>query len=243
MNADKPEHIAIIMDGNGRWAKAQHRTRFFGHQQGVHAARSAVECCLQQQIPYLTLFAFSSENWTRPSLEIKWLMRLLKRGINQELPQLHQNGIKVQFLGRHDRLSADILKQMAAAEHLTQDNDKLHLQIALDYGGRWDITQAMQKLARQVELGFLKPDDINEGLINNALSTHGIPEPDLLIRTSGEVRLSNFCLWQLAYSEFVFTDVHWPEFDADAFNHCLAEFSQRQRRFGLTSEQLELDHA
>ncbi|MDB5478778.1 MAG: di-trans,poly-cis-decaprenylcistransferase [Alphaproteobacteria bacterium] len=222
------QHVAIIMDGNGRWAQARGLPRVAGHKQGAEAVERIVRAAKEAGINYLTLFAFSTENWKRPEEEVTGLMALLRQYLRSKTVEMHKNNVRLKIIGDRTRLSADILASIDNAETLTRDNDGITVLIALSYSGRWDITQAMQKIAAQ-NIAF---GDITEELISAHLSTAGIPEPDLIIRTSGEQRVSNFLLWQGAYSEYFFTDVHWPDFDAGILALALQAYSQRDRRFG-----------
>lgn len=233
-----PRHIAIIMDGNGRWAKAQDRPRHHGHRAGADAARAVVEVCAEQGVEALTLFAFSSENWRRPEREVRTLMALFRRALERERARIHDNGIRLRVIGQRDQFPARLQDSMAATESLTSGNTGLQLTIAAGYGGRWDVTQAAQRIARLVELGKLKPDEVTETTLQQQLSLAELPEPDLFIRTGGEQRISNFLLWQLAYTELYFTATLWPDFGAEHFRDALSCFGQRRRRFGKTAEQL-----
>src|SRR5437763_778798 len=212
-----PRHVAIIMDGNGRWAAARGLPRFEGHRRGVEALRRAVRAAIDIGLRYLTVYSFSSENWTRPAQEISDLMGLLRRFIRHDLADLHRNRVRVRIIGGRDNLAPDICKLLVEAEELTAGNSGLTLVVAFNYGGRQELVGAIQKLAARVAAGELAPSDISTGLIAETLDTAGIPDPDLLIRTSGERRLSNFLLWQAAYAELVFLPIHWPEFDRAAF--------------------------
>jgi undecaprenyl diphosphate synthase len=230
-----PRHIAIIMDGNGRWAKQRLLPRVAGHRKGVDAVRSTVRACIERGVEFLTLFAFSSENWRRPAEEVSILMQLFLRALEQEVVKLHENGIRFRVIGDTARFEAKIRELIAAGEKLTAHNTRLTLTVAANYGGRWDIAQAAQKLiaanpaaARGFEPEALEP----------YLSMAYAPEPDLFIRTGGEQRISNFLLWQLAYTEFYFTELLWPDFDAAALDAAIASYQERERRFGRTSEQL-----
>jgi len=238
INTDVPEHIAIIMDGNGRWASRRRLPRRLGHQEGQKALRRIVEHCARQHVNYLTVFAFSSENWNRPEKEIKRLMELFMQTLDKEIASLHKNSVRVRFIGDLTAFSPEMQKKMAQAEHLTSINDRLIFNIACNYGGRWDLAQASRKLATDVAAGRLDPDSVNESTLASYLSLAGIPEPDLLIRTGGEQRLSNFLLWQLAYSEIYFSDILWPDFDEKCLDHAIMAFQQRERRFGRTSDQV-----
>jgi len=233
-----PRHVAIIMDGNGRWAKRRLLPRTAGHQAGVSAVRKTVEQCAKLGIEVLTLFAFSSENWRRPEEEVNVLMRLFDRALAQEAQRLHNNGIRLQVIGDRSAFSSNLQHRIADAEKLTKDNKGMTLLIAANYGGRWDITQAARHLAAQVEQGRMSAAEITEEKLASHLSFAGLPEPDLFIRTGGELRISNFLLWQLAYTELYFTEVLWPDFDGQELDRALAEYARRERRFGHTSEQL-----
>ncbi|RMX01929.1 isoprenyl transferase [Legionella jordanis] len=233
-----PKHIAIVMDGNGRWALSRGLLRVEGHRAGVEAVKTVIRCCLETGIPILSLFAFSSENWSRPSNEVEFLMQLFIDALGHEVKELHQHGIRLRFTGDRNGLSQKLQEQMQAAEKLTAENNRLTLNVVVNYGGKWDIVQATKTIARQILAGQLKPEDIDESLISNALSTHDLPDPDLFIRTSGEQRISNFFLWQLAYTELHFTDIHWPDFNVEEFRKALDSFSQRERRYGKTSQQI-----
>ncbi|KTD17339.1 polyprenyl diphosphate synthase [Legionella jordanis] len=226
------------MDGNGRWALSRGLLRVEGHRAGVEAVKTVIRCCLETGIPILSLFAFSSENWSRPSNEVEFLMQLFIDALGHEVKELHQHGIRLRFTGDRNGLSQKLQEQMQAAEKLTAENNRLTLNVVVNYGGKWDIVQATKTIARQILAGQLKPEDIDESLISNALSTHDLPDPDLFIRTSGEQRISNFFLWQLAYTELHFTDIHWPDFNVEEFRKALDSFSQRERRYGKTSQQI-----
>lgn len=233
-----PQHIAIVMDGNGRWAQSHGLLRVEGHRAGVEAVKTVIRCCLQAQIPILSLFAFSSENWSRPEKEVEFLMQLFIEALGQEVQELHQHGVRLRFTGDREALSPILQEQMQAAETLTLNNTRLVLNVVVNYGGKWDIVQAVKTIAKRVCAGELVPEAIDESIISQSLSTDGLPDPDLFIRTSGEQRVSNFFLWQLAYTELYFADVLWPDFTADEFKKALASFSQRERRYGKTSQQL-----
>ena len=230
----RPRHVAIVMDGNGRWAKARHLPRTIGHQRGRKAVRATIRAAMRFEIPVLTLFAFSSENWSRPSDEIDALMKLFVNALEKELDELDENGVRLGFIGDRERLDPEILRLMTAAEERTAGNDRLYLQIALSYGGRWDILQAARRLAeRHAEspLPLGEPETL-EAAFERGLSTAGQPPVDLFIRTGGEQRLSNFLLWQSAYAELYFSDVLWPQFDESRFGEAVAWFAGRNRRFG-----------
>ena len=229
-----PRHVAIIMDGNGRWAKARGLPRIAGHQHGAEAARRAVIAAAELGIPYLTLFGFSSENWKRPSTEIEDLMVLLRHYLRGEVADLHRNGVRLKVIGELDRLAPDLLSLIAEAEGITRENSRITVIIALSYGGRAEIVAAVRAIARDVAAGTLTVDGIDEAALARRLFTAEIPDPDLLIRTSGEQRISNFLLWQSAYSEFVFTDTLWPDFSRVDLEHAIDEFCGRERRFGAS---------
>jgi len=228
----KPAHVAVIMDGNGRWANAKGLSRVAGHKQGVDSVKSLIKGCLRHEIPYLTIFAFSSENWNRPEKEVNTLMELLSNALETQTKKLDENGIQLRLIGDLSKFSPAIQKLAVRAQEQTANNAKLILCVAINYGGRWDITQACKKIVAKVEAGELCADDVNEELICSNVTTVGIPDPDLFIRTSGEYRISNFLLWQAAYSEFYFTDILWPDFDEDAFTDALMKYTRRDRRFG-----------
>ena len=227
-----PRHVAIIMDGNGRWAKARGLPRAEGHRRGVEAVRRTVQAAMELQIPYLTLFSFSSENWSRPASEIDDLMGLMKRFIRRDLADLHQKGVRVKVIGGVDNVDPELLALIGEAQTLTAGNSAIDLVIAFNYGARAEITRAAQRIAERVERGEMRAADIGPDDISAALDTAGIPDPDLLIRTSGEMRLSNFLLWQCAYTEFVFIDAHWPDFGRDWLERAISEYMNRSRRFG-----------
>lgn len=227
-----PRHVAIIMDGNGRWAKQRGLPRFEGHRRGVEAVRRAVAAAEELKISYLTLYSFSTENWSRPAAEVADLMGLLKRFIRNDLATLHGRNIRVRIIGQRTDLSPDILRLLEETETLTQGNTGLTLIIAFNYGARQEIVASVRALAVEVAAGRMTAESISETQIANSLDTAGIPDPDLLIRTSGEQRLSNFLLWQLAYAEFVFLPVLWPDFDMNSMREALKSFGQRERRFG-----------
>lgn len=235
---DIPRHIAIVMDGNGRWAAARHRPRVMGHRAGLRAVRRIVQACIQRQIPILSLFAFSSENWQRPREEVRLLMTLFMTALKRELAELHKHQVQLRIIGDRSRFSASLQQAIASAEEKTQHNTGLKLIIAANYSGQWDIWQAMYHLAQQVQQGQLPVEHIQPEQIQQSLCLADLPPPDLLIRTSGERRISNFFLWQIAYTELYFTDCLWPDFDEVALDHALADYAGRERRFGLTSEQL-----
>lgn len=233
-----PRHIAIIMDGNGRWAKKRGLLRTFGHRQGAKVVHEVTEACARLGIEYLTLYAFSVENWNRPAEEVDTLMSLLVETLEKELPTMMENNVRLLTIGDTARLPEETRARFLACMQRTAQNTGLGLVIALSYSARWEITHAMQDIARQVQFGGLRPEDITEETICRALNTKNMPDPDLLIRTSGEVRISNFLLWQLAYSELYFTDCCWPDFTTDELCKAIVNYQQRERRFGKTSEQL-----
>ncbi len=233
-----PRHVAVIMDGNGRWAKKRFMPRVAGHRAGVKSVRAVIEGCAQRGVEALTLFAFSSENWKRPAEEVSSLMNLFVQALEREVDTMHRNGLRVRFIGDRNLLSQQLQQSMAQAEQLTANNAGMVVLIAVAYGGRWDLVQATKKLAQLCVAGHLKPEQIQEDTISDCLELKGVPEPDLFIRTGGEQRISNFLLWNLAYTELYFTDVLWPDFGDDELAAAFAYFSQRQRRFGLIAEQL-----
>ena len=231
----QPQHVAIIMDGNGRWAKARGLPRTMGHRRGVEAVREAVRTAGAVGIRYLTLFAFSSENWRRPAEEVNELMGLLKLFIRRDLADLHKEGVRVKVIGARENLSNDIRSLLEEAENLTRDNTHTTLVIAFNYGGREEVARAVRRIADKVAAGEIKAESVSEELLDGHMDTAGIPDPDLIIRTSGELRLSNFLLWQAAYSEFVFLPCLWPDFDRKAFEGALQDFASRDRRYGGVS--------
>ena len=227
-----PEHLAVIMDGNGRWAKARGLSTSDGHRAGVESVRKVLQLCKDYSINTLTIFAFSSENWQRPAAEVKALMTLFSTYLKREVKKLHKDGVRVRFIGRRDRFSKGLLKQMEQAERLTAENPDTTLVIAVDYGGQWDIANAARQLAVQVKAGDLAPEQIDESLLNAQIALSDLPKPDLCIRTSGEQRLSNFLLWQLAYAELFFTETLWPDFSEQDMIDALRCFNGRERRYG-----------
>ncbi|ABR75314.1 di-trans,poly-cis-decaprenylcistransferase [Actinobacillus succinogenes] len=229
-----PKHVAIIMDGNGRWAKQQGKIRVFGHSNGVKAVRRSVAYALRTGVQVLTLYAFSSENWNRPEAEVSALMTLFMQALDREAKKLHKNNIKLQVLGDKSGFSEKLQEKIEKAEKLTENNTALIMNVAANYGGCWDIVQATKKLAAQTKEGKLEVDDITEELFQRNLVTKEQPMVDLLIRTSGEQRISNFLLWQIAYAELYFSDVLWPDFDEKEFNRAIFTFQQRERRFGCS---------
>ena len=227
-----PQHIAIIMDGNNRWARDRNLMGFEGHQAGADRLRDVLEGCREQGVKVLTVFAFSSENWSRPESEVNALMDLLATALETQTKKLNEHGVKLQLLGDLSRFSDRIQRLAERAQKETSENNTLVFNVAINYGGRWDIAQACKVLAKRVAAGELDADEISEELINQEVSTAGIPDPDLFIRTSGEYRISNFLLWQSAYSEFYFTDILWPDFDENSFTDALLKYTHRDRRFG-----------
>ena len=233
-----PRHVAIIMDGNGRWAKQKGHMRIFGHRHGVKAVRGAIESGAELGVKYLTMYAFSTENWTRPQQEVNALMELLVSTIEDELPTLMKNGIRLETIGNIAQLPEKCQAQLRKTKEKTAGNDQLTLILALSYSGRWDIAEAVKSLAQSVKDGVIEPNAITEDMISDALSTAAYPHPDLLIRSSGEQRISNFLMWEIAYSELYFTPVLWPDFSKDDFYRAIVEYQGRERRFGKTSEQI-----
>jgi len=233
-----PRHVAIIMDGNGRWAQQRHRPRIIGHRAGARAVKRSVEFCLERGVGALTLFAFSSENWNRPTEEVGGLMKLFLGALEREVDELHRLGARLRFIGERSRFDGPILARMQAAEALTAGNTRLQLNIAASYGGRQDIAQAARALAEEVAAGRLRPEQIDEDALSARMALADLPAPDLFIRTGGELRISNFLLWQLAYTELWFTDTLWPDVDAATLQRALDHYAGRERRFGLTSAQV-----
>ena len=234
--AELPRHVAIIMDGNGRWAQRRRLPRIAGHRRGADAVRATVRACVERGIEYLTLFAFSSENWRRPAEEVALLMKLFKSALENEVEQLHGNGVRVKVVGDTQRFDPQIRALIERADKLTAQNRRLTLTIAANYGGRWDILQAMTRLLRESSSSL---DRVDEELVTPYLAMSYAPEPDLFIRTGGEQRISNFLLWKLAYTELYFTDLLWPDFDAAALDEAIASYRRRERRFGRTGEQVQ----
>ncbi|WP_162428347.1 isoprenyl transferase [Pontibacter pudoricolor] len=233
-----PRHIAVIMDGNGRWAKQRGGLRIFGHKNAVTAVRETVEAAAELGVQYLTLYAFSTENWSRPASEVSALMQLLVTTIRKEAATLNKNNIRLQTIGDTQSLPASCQQELKEAIEMTSGNSRMTLVLALSYSGRWELTQAMRKLATKVEQGELKAADISESMIADSLGTAGMPDPELLIRTSGEMRISNFLLWQLAYTELYITELLWPDFRKEHLYEAIISYQRRERRFGKTSEQL-----
>lgn len=227
-----PQHVAFIMDGNGRWAKQRGLPRMAGHRQGARILKDLVRCCKDWGIPTLTVYAFSTENWQRPLKEVEFLMCLFERLLRKELSEMHQEGIRLQFLGDLSELPVSLQTEIASACEKTAENQAVTFNVAVNYGSRLEITRACQALAQKVQMGLLKPEEIDETAISQQLYTHAGADPDLLIRTSGEQRLSNYLLWQMAYTELYFTDRFWPDFDRKAFHQALLSYQQRDRRFG-----------
>lgn len=240
INKDRlPNHIAIIMDGNGRWAKQQNMPRVFGHKNGVTAVRKSIEACAEIGVPYLTLYAFSTENWNRPKLEVKTLMSLLVSSLKKELETLQKNNIKLGTIGNIEYLPEKAQIELADVIEKTKNNSRLTLTLALNYGSREEIVNVIKNLSKKVVNKELSVEEINEKIINNHLYTFSLPDVDLMIRTSGEKRISNFLLWQIAYAELYFTDTLWPDFKEENLFNAIIDYQKRERRFGKTSEQIE----
>jgi undecaprenyl diphosphate synthase len=233
-----PAHIAIVMDGNGRWAENRNRPRTLGHQAGLKALRRIVEHCGRRGIPELTIFAFSSENWNRPPNEVNRLMDLFMKALDKETRELHENGVKLNFIGDLSAFSAEMQQRIVSAMQQTRENQRMLLNVAVNYGGRWDITQAARSLAESCARGELNPAEINENTLAEKLMLNGSSDPDLFIRTGGEMRISNFLLWQSAYTEFHFTPILWPDFSPKALDAALEDYQGRERRFGRTGKQI-----
>jgi len=233
-----PVHVAVIMDGNGRWARKRGRERIFGHHQGVKSVRKVIEAASELGIRYLTLYAFSTENWNRPDEEVSALMEIMVESLNNETETLLKNNISIKVIGDLDRLSDKVRDRLRETIRITSAGTRLKLVVALSYSSRWEISEACRRIARQVKNGQLNVEDINEQTVNENLETSDIPEPELMIRTSGEKRISNFLLWQLAYTELYFTEKLWPDFGKEDFYKAVADFQKRERRYGKTSEQL-----
>ena len=234
-----PRHIAIVMDGNGRWAERRRRPRSFGHREGQKAVRAAVEFCLRRGVEALTLFAFSSENWNRPQSEVGALMQLFLKALDREVDELHQNGVRIAFVGDLSAFQPELRERMQGAMRKTGANEKLRLNVAVNYGGRWDIADAARRAALEVAAGRLHAEDISEQTLAPFLALSDLPPVDLFIRTGGEQRISNFLLWQVAYAELYFTETLWPDVDADVLAGALADYARRERRYGLTSSQIK----
>jgi undecaprenyl diphosphate synthase len=238
-NSQVPRHLAVIMDGNGRWAQKRLLPRTAGHRAGVKSTRLLVENAARRGVSVLTVFAFSSENWKRPADEVGVLMDLFLRSLNKEVAELHENGIRMRFIGDREAFSSALREEMHRAEALTAANTRLQFIVAVGYGGRWDIVQSARLLAERVDRGELRPEDISEEAFADGLSLAGLPEPDLLIRTGGESRVSNFLMWHFAYTELYFCETLWPDFDEASLDRALAWYASRQRRFGKVPEQRE----
>lgn len=234
-----PRHVVIIMDGNGRWAKQRGQLRIAGHKAGVATLRNIVRECASRKIEALTVYAFSSENWKRPGAEVSRLFELFMTSLKKEVDELHKNNIRLRFIGDLKVFPANLQTQIAKATKKTEQNTGLQFTVAINYGGRWDITNAFRRLAIEIEAGRVTPDEIDEALITSYVSLSDVPEPDLFIRTGGEMRISNYLLWQTAYTELYFTECLWPDFDNKEFDAALSWYAGRERRFGCTSEQLK----
>ncbi len=235
-----PRHIAIVMDGNGRWARARHRPRSFGHSAGRKAVREVVEACLREGVQVLTLFAFSSENWHRPENEVGALMGLFLRVLDKEVDELHEHGVRLRFIGDLSAFEEPLRQRMYAAMSHTAGNEALQMNVAVSYGGRWDIVQASRRVAAAVAAGELRADEIDEVRLGQCMSLAELPPLDLFIRTGGECRISNFLLWQVAYAELYFTDTLWPDFDQACLRHAIEDYARRERRYGRTGEQVAI---
>jgi len=233
-----PQHVAVIMDGNGRWAKEHGKPRVWGHRNGVKSVREVTEAAAEIGIPYLTLYAFSTENWNRPKPEVNALMDILVSTIREELATMNKNNIRLGAIGDMDKLPPRTKKALLEGIENTKNNNRMTLTLALNYSARWEITEAMRKVAEKASIGDLKPEEIDEFKVSTFLTTADMPDPELLIRTSGEHRISNFLLWQIAYTELYFSDVYWPDFEREEFFSAILDFQQRERRFGKISEQL-----
>lgn len=233
-----PHHVAIIMDGNGRWAKKRGLSRIFGHRNAISAVRDATEAAAELGVEYLTLYTFSNENWSRPQEEVDGLMELLVKSIEEETPTLNKNNIRLKAIGDLARLPEKVAARLQACINETAGNNRMTLVLALSYSSRWELLQAMKQISGEVARGVLEIDAIDNTVVDAHLSTAGMPDPDLLIRTSGEIRISNFMLWQIAYSELYFTDVQWPDFKKNDFLKAIISYQERERRFGKTGEQL-----
>ena len=234
-----PQHIAIIMDGNGRWAKEQGKMRVFGHQHGVDTVRTITEACAEIGVKYLTLYAFSTENWNRSSFEVNALMKLLTSALKSELKTLNNNNVRLNAIGDLQRLPKSQYEALQYAMDNTKNNTRMTITLCLSYSSRWELTKAMKDIATEVQKGLIKPEDVDETMINSHLATAGMPDPDLLIRTSGEERISNYMLWQIAYSELYFTKKYWPDFSKEDLYEAVVDYQNRERRFGKTSEQIK----
>ncbi len=233
-----PQHIAVIMDGNGRWAKQQGKARVFGHKAGVKSVRSTIEACVEWGIPYLTLYAFSTENWNRPKLEVQALMKLLVTSLRKEVTTFQENKVRLNIIGNIEKLPSSAQKELKEVLELTKNNDRMTLTLALSYGAREEIVNTFKKISQKILNNDLLVEEIDEKIINNHLYTFSLPNVDLVIRTSGEHRISNFMLWQIAYAELYFTDTLWPDFNKECFLDAIIDYQKRERRFGKTSEQI-----
>ncbi len=239
INEEKlPNHVALIMDGNGRWAKQRGKERIFGHENGIEAVRDTVKAAAEIGVSYLTFFAFSTENWCRPHLEVETLMDLLIHAIGNETPELHKNGVRLQAIGDLDSLPELCREKLSEAMKLTEKNTKLVVTVALSYSARWEIVNATRKIAEKIANKTLNPDQVDEELVHAHMETAALPDPDLLIRTSGELRISNFLLWQIAYTELYFTPVYWPDFRRGHFYQAIIDYQRRERRFGKLNKQI-----
>lgn len=234
-----PEHIAIIMDGNGRWAKERNQDRLYGHHEGVQSVRQIVEACAELHIPYLTLYAFSTENWNRPTEEVNGIMELLVTTVRKEIDTLHKNNVRLRVIGEESQLPPVCRQELAEAINMTAANDGLSLIMALSYSARWEIAKAARQIALDTKSGLLSPEQINAQVFSRYLCTSGFPDPELMIRTGGEYRVSNFLLFQLAYAELYFTETRWPDFRKENLYEAIADFQSRERRFGKISEQIQ----
>jgi undecaprenyl diphosphate synthase len=239
INTDKlPAHVAIIMDGNGRWARQRGMDRIFGHQQGVNALREVIEAAAELKIKFLTVYAFSTENWGRPDDEVSALMGIMVQSLNKETGTLIKNNIRLTAIGDTERLSDDVRERLMETIDLTSGATGLNLIAAMSYSSRWELTEAAKKLSAEIIMGNIDPGSVNESSFEKYLTTYGIPDPELMIRTSGEIRISNFLLWQIAYTELYFTEILWPDFSKEEFYKAIIDFQKRERRFGKTSEQV-----
>ena len=237
------KHIAVVMDGNGRWAQKRSLPRAAGHTQGVLTLKEIVQHCSALNLKVLTVFAFSSENWQRPKTEVNALLGLFISSLKEEINRLHENQIRLNFIGDMNKLSIDLKRQMESAQQLTAANSGMTLNVAFSYGGRWDVVHACRSIGAQLQQGKITLDDIDDALLSQSLSTYPMPEPDLFIRTAGEQRISNFLIWQLAYTELYFTSVLWPDFEIEDLDRAIEEYSRRKRKFGLTQEQINATEA
>ena len=234
-----PQHVAIIMDGNGRWAKSKGLDRIFGHREGVDSVDKVMEAASDLGVKYITLYAFSTENWNRPDTEVNALMEILSEALKKYIEKISQNNVRLMVIGDKSRLSKVTLSNLSEAEKMTEGNTGLTMILAISYSSRWEIVEATKRIAAEVKTGALDVEAINEQIFSNHLTTAGIPDPDLLVRTSGELRISNFLMWQLSYSELYFTPVSWPEFKKEQFFEAIIDYQKRERRFGKTSEQVK----